>query len=200
MGCARAGLKSSSFWRRQNRDIPLLISGAHLFLQSLYFEPMRFGAQVMNNVLWLRGKFLLFAYEMEMCESSLLQRLRVSSSSYTWKVFNMTSVVYCRIFLPPELQKFLYVDSSTQTLADRERSGWGKYKQIKANKAVCGELCLWWHHRNAPWVRDLVKSKHNCQALKDPIRCVRRHVIPSVQEIPTRSGGQLGGVQFTDPV
>ena len=74
VGCARAGLKTSSFWWRQNRDIPLLISGAHLLLQSLYFEPVRFGAQVMNNVLWLRGKFLLFAYEMDMCKSPLLQK------------------------------------------------------------------------------------------------------------------------------
>ena len=185
---------------------PATYSGAYLFLQSLYFEPVRFGAQVMNNVLWLRGKFLLFAYDMDMCKSPLLQKFRVSSSSYTWKFVKMTSLVYCRIFLQ-------HVGSSTQTLADRERSRWGKNKQTKANKAVCGDLCLWWRHRmqnvhvpipllimhvpaprclrtmeqtfinlleprlNAPWVRDLVKSKHTCQALKDPIRCVRRHVV-----------------------
>ena len=29
----------------------------------------------------------------------------------------------------------------------RERTRWGKYKQTRAGKAVCGELCLWWHKR-----------------------------------------------------
>ena len=45
------------------------------------------------------------------------------------------------------LQRFLYVGSSSQSLGSGERTRWGKYKQIRSGKAVCGELCLWWHKR-----------------------------------------------------
>ena len=65
-----------------------------------------------------------------------------------WSIEQHQSVVYCRVFLQPELQRFLlYVGSSSQSLGSRERTRWGKYKQIRAGKAVCGELCLWWHKR-----------------------------------------------------
>ena len=78
-----------------------------------------------------------------------MSRLRIRSSQYTWAFFQSKSVVYCRLFLQPEFKAFLYVGSTAQTLSDRERTRWGKFKQIRAGKSVHGELSLFWYHRRA---------------------------------------------------
>ena len=106
-----------------------------------------FGQQWMDIVIWVRGKLLLLACEFGLVQSPLISQLRLKCSSYTWKFLQHKSVIYCRIFLQPELKHFMYVGSTSQTLGDRERSRWGKYKQIRAGKSVCGELSLFWHHR-----------------------------------------------------
>ena len=77
----------------------------------------------------------------------LLDKLRIRNANYTWQFLSQPSVIDCRTFLQPELHRFLYVGSSSQSLAARERTRWGKFKQSRSGKAVCGELCLWWHKR-----------------------------------------------------
>ena len=92
-------------------------------------------------------KSLLLAKDLGLVHLPLLDKLRIRSSNYTRQFFSQSSVIYCRVFLQPELQRFLYVGSSSQSLGSHERTRWGKHKQIRAGKAVCGELCLWWHKR-----------------------------------------------------
>ena len=107
------------------------------------------GHKMMDVIIWARGKFLLLACDFGFVQSSLLSRLRIRSSQYTWAFFQSKSVVYCRLFLQPEFKAYLYVGSTAQTLSDRERTRWGKFKQIRAGKAVHGELSLFWYHRRA---------------------------------------------------
>ena len=133
-------------WVSRRGDVELL-RGSHFFFQCLYFEPMLVGAKVMDVVLWARGKSLLLAKDVGLVHLPLLDKLRIRSSNYAWQFFSQSSVIYCRVFLQPELQRFLYVGSSSQSLGSRGRTRWGKYKQIFSGKAACGELCLWWHKR-----------------------------------------------------
>ena len=107
------------------------------------------GQRMMDVIIWARGKFLLLACDFGLVQSSLMSRLRIRSSQYTWAFFQSKSVVYCRLFLQPEFKAFLYVGSTAQTLSDRERTRWGKFKQIRAGKSVHGELSLFWYHRRA---------------------------------------------------
>ena len=103
----------------------------------------------MDVVIWVRGKLLLLACEFGLVQLPLISQLRLKCSSYTWQFFSTKSVVYCRIFLQPEMKQFVYVGSTTQSLGERERTRWGKFKQIRAGKSVCGELSLFWHHRRS---------------------------------------------------
>ena len=126
-----------------------LLRNAHLFFQCLYETPTMLGQKLMDVIIWARGKFLLLACDFGFVQSSIMSRLRIRSSQYTWAFFQSKSVVYCRLFLQPEFKAFLYVGSTAQTLSERERTRWGKFKQIRAGKAVHGELSLFWYHRRA---------------------------------------------------
>ena len=83
------------------------------------------GQRMMDVIIWARGKFLLLACDFGLVQSSLMSRLRIRRSQYTWAFFQSKSVVYCRLFLQPEFKAFLYVGSTAQTLSDRERTRWG---------------------------------------------------------------------------
>ena len=122
-------------WVSRCGDVELL-RGSHFFFQCLYLEPMSFGAKVMDVVLWARGKSLLLAKCLGLVQLPLLDKLRIRSANCTWQFFSRPSVIYCRIFLQPELRRFLYVGFSSQSLGARERARWGKYKQIRSGKAV----------------------------------------------------------------
>ena len=112
---------------------------------SAYLEPMSFGAKVMDVVLRARGESLLLAIDLGLVHLPLLGKLRIRRANYTWQFLSHL----LSNFLQPELQRFLYVRSSAQSLGARERARWGKYKQIRSGKAVCGELCLWWRKRKS---------------------------------------------------
>ena len=159
MKCSRS--RTRQWWKALRNDVQLLC-GSHLFFQALYEDPMQFGARIMDVVLWAGGKSLLHAADFGIVQLPLLQKLRIRSFNYTWDFFSKTSVVYCRVFLQPELHKFLYIGSSSQSLGEREWTRWSKFKQIRSGKDVCGELCLWWHH-----------TKHNFHV---PIPLVVMHV------------------------
>ena len=89
---------------------------------------------------------MLPAADLDLVE--LLQRLHFNSAKYNWKFFMSKSVAYCRVLLQPELQQVLYVGSTTHSPGDRERTRWGKFNTICAATTACGELRLWWHHKN----------------------------------------------------
>ena len=58
-----------------------LLRGSYFFFQCLYFEPMFFGAKVMDVVLWARGKSLLLAKDPGLVHLPLLDKLRLRSSN-----------------------------------------------------------------------------------------------------------------------
>ena len=74
------------------------------------------GQRMMDVIIWARGKLLLLACDFGIVQSSLMSRLRIRSSQYTWAFFQSKSVGYCRLFLQPELKPFLYVGSTAQIL------------------------------------------------------------------------------------
>ena len=63
-------------WVSHRGDVEVL-RGSHFFFQCLYFEPMLFGAKVMDVVLWARGKNLLLAKDLGLVHPPLLDKLRL---------------------------------------------------------------------------------------------------------------------------
>ena len=116
-----------------HRDNLALLRDAHLFFQCLYETPTMLGQRMMDVIIWARGKFLLLACDFGIVQFSLMSRLRIRLSQYTWAFFQSKSVVYCRLFLQPELKPFLYVGSTAQSLGDRERTRWGKSGEVQAD-------------------------------------------------------------------
>jgi hypothetical protein len=103
----------------------------------------------MDLVVWLRGRMCLQCHELfSDMRLPIIQALRIDAGMYTWSFFSQERCIYARIFLHKPWRKFVYIGSSVHNLASRERTRWGKYKQVMAGTPVSVELALHWHHQH----------------------------------------------------
>ena len=88
-----------------------LLRGSHFFFPCLYLERMSCGAKVMDIVLWATGKSLLLAKDLGLVQLPPLDKLiKNPQCQLHLAIFSRPSVIYCRTFLQPELQRFCTLD------------------------------------------------------------------------------------------